>query len=186
MARLIHAFTDLCLGILVGASVGASVAASVIFGVSREAGYPKQYANTLAGSMFDRLGWPMVVLAAVATVGCLYAALRPPVGVMPSRRLLLGWKCMAVAAVLMFAGALLTQFHFAPTMKHLRENSTWVDGELADPAEKATFGRTHGLSMGVSLVATALAAGLVIGRRLGSPTLGSSTAEGKKPISRLT
>jgi hypothetical protein len=181
MARWIHALTDLCLGILVGVSVGASVAASVIFGVSRESGYPKQYANTLAGSMFDRLGLPMVILAALATAGCIYAALKPPVGVMPSRRLLGAWKAMAAAAVLMLAGALATQFYFAPTMKHLRENSTWVDGELVDPAEKATFGRTHGLSMAVSLAATVLAAGLVVGRRVGSPV-----AELKKPISRLT
>jgi hypothetical protein len=161
-AKLIHGLTDLCLGTLVGVSVGTSVAASVIFGVSREQGFEKQIANTLAGTMFDRLGWPMLIVAALALLGCLYAVRRPPPTVQRGAAMV-----MALLAALMFAGAVLTQFHYAPTMKQLRETSLWVDGELADPAEKAAFSRAHGWSMGVSGLATLLAAGLVIGRRFG-------------------
>jgi len=164
-SRLIHAVTDLCLGTLVGVSVGASVAASVIFGVSRERGYDKQIANTLAGSMFDLLGWPVFALACVAMVGCLYSVLRPPA---PATRKdnLLPWKAMAGASVLVVVCALATQTYFAPRMKDLRENSTWVNGELTDPAQKAEFGRMHGYSFGVAGLATLLCAGLLVSRRL--------------------
>ncbi|MCB9892833.1 MAG: DUF4149 domain-containing protein [Planctomycetes bacterium] len=165
-ARIIHAFTDVCLGLLVGSSVAASVAAATIFGVSREQGFPKHIANTLAGSMFDRLGWPLLIAALVATVGCIYAAKRPPLTGLATGGTRLAWKLMAVAAGLMLCGACLTQFYFAPRMADLRENSTWVNGELADPAEKAEFGRSHGLSMGVSGLATLIAAGLIVSRRL--------------------
>jgi ABC-type Fe3+ transport system permease subunit len=160
MSRIIHAFTDLCLALVFGVSVGASVAAATIFGVSREQGFDKQVANTLAGSMFDRLGWPMLVAALVATVGCLYAVKKPP-GRGP-------WKLLAGAAVAMFALACLTQFVFAPRMADLRANSTWVNGELANEAERTEFRRSHGLSMAVSGVATLIAAGLILGRRLGN------------------
>ena len=159
MGRIIHAFTDLCLALVFGVSVGASVAAATIFDVSREQGFDKHIANTLAGSMFDRLGWPMLVAALVATVGCLYAAKRPP-GKGP-------WKLMAGAAVLMFALACLTQFVFAPRMADLRANSTWVDGELVDETERTEFRRSHGFSMAVSGLATLIAAGLIIGQRVG-------------------
>lgn len=162
VSRLIHGLTDLCLGTLVGVSVGTSVAASVIFGVSREHGFDKHIANTLAGTMFDRLGWPMLIVAALALLGCLYALKRPPQPVSPKAAGL-----MVLAAALMFTGAVLTQFHFAPKMKHLRETSTWVNGELADPAEKAAFGRAHGWSMGVSGLSALLAAGLIVTRRMG-------------------
>lgn len=165
-ARLIHAMTDLCLGLIVGAAVGASVAASVIFGVSREQGFEKHIANTLAGSMFDRLGWPMLVTAVVATVGCLYAAKKPPAtGFMTARTRAL-WKLMGGAGLVMLLCGALTQFYFAPRMADLRANSTWVNGELADPAEKAEFGRSHGFSMGVSGLAALIAAGLIVGRRV--------------------
>lgn len=164
-ARLIHAMTDLCLGVLVGVSVGSSVAAATIFGVSREQGFEKHIANTLAGGMFDRLGWPMLVTALVATVGCVYAAKRPPAH-MPTPRTRTAWKVMAGAALLMLAGACATQFYFAPLMADLRANSNWVNGELADSAEKAAFGAAHGWSMGVSGLATLIAVGLTVGRRL--------------------
>jgi hypothetical protein len=164
--RVIHALTDLCLGVLVGASVGASVAASVIFGVSREQGFEKEIANTLAGAMFDRLGWPVLIVAVLAFLGCVVAAKRPPLAGYAGRKTRLAWKLMAVAAALMLAGACLTQFYFAPRMADLRENSTWVKGELTDPAERAEFGRSHGMSMGVSLIATILAGGLIISRRV--------------------
>ncbi|MCA8911874.1 MAG: DUF4149 domain-containing protein [Planctomycetes bacterium] len=165
-ARIIHALTDLCLAVLVGTSVGTSVAAATIFGVSREQGFPKHIANTLAGTMFDRLGWPMLILALLATLGCLYAIKKPAVTGLVTPRTRLAWKLMGAAAVLMLAGACLTQFYFAPRMKYLREHSHWVNGELADPAEKAEFGRSHGLSMGISGLATLIAAGLIVGRRL--------------------
>ena len=164
-ARLIHAMTDLCLGLLVGASVGSSVAAATIFGVSREEGFDKHIANTLAGGMFDHLGWPMLVTALVAAVGCVCAAMRPPAH-MPTPSTRKAWKLMAVASLLMLAGACATQFYFAPLMADLRANSTWVNGELADPGEKAAFGRAHGWSMGVSGLATLIAGGLIIGRRV--------------------
>ncbi|MBZ0134787.1 MAG: hypothetical protein K8I27_00270 [Planctomycetes bacterium] len=164
-ARLIHAMTDLCLALLVGASVGASVAAGTIFGISREQGFDKHIANTLAGAMFDRLGWPMLAMALVATLGCLYAAWRPPVH-RATRRTLTGWKVMAGACVLMLAGACATQFYLAPKMADLRANSTWVNGELADPAEKAAFGAAHGQSMSVGALVTLIAGGLVVSRRL--------------------
>jgi hypothetical protein len=164
-SRLIHAITDLCLGTLVGVSVGTSVAASVIFGVSRQQGFDKHIANTLAGSMFDVLGWPVFGLACVAMVGCLYSVLRPP---LPATRKdgVLAWKLMAGASVLVVVCALATQVYFAPRMKDLRQNSTWVNGELVDPAEKAEFGRMHGWSFGVAGLATLLCAGLLVGRRL--------------------
>jgi hypothetical protein len=157
MSRIIHAFTDLCLALIFGVSIGASVAAATIFGVSREHGFDKHVANTLAGSMFDRLGWPMLVAALVATVGCLYAAKRQPGKAS---------KAMAGAAVLMLALACLTQFVFAPRMAELRNNSTWVNGELVDEAERAEFRRRHGYSMAVSGLATVIAGGLIVGRRL--------------------
>lgn len=164
-ARIIHAMTDLCLGTMVGVSVGASVAASTIFGVSREQGFEKHIANTLAGSMFDRLGWPAVAMALVAMAGCLYSVLRPPVPVAvdASRT---PWKVMAGASVLIVLCALATQLYFAPRMKDLRQNSTWVNGELTDPAEKAAFGRAHGWSFGIAGLATVLAAGVLFSRRL--------------------
>lgn len=164
-ARLIHAMTDLCLAVLVGASVGSSVAAATIFGVSREQGFDKHIANTLAGGMFDRLGWPMLVAALAATVGCLYAAKRPPAHV-SSPRTRTAWKVMAGAAILMLAGACATQFYFAPLLADLRAGSSWVNGELADPAEKAAFGAAHGWSMGISGLAALIAGGLVVSRRL--------------------
>lgn len=164
--KLIHGLTDLCLGVLVGVSVGASIAAAVIFGVSREQGFDKHIPNTLAGSMFDALGGPMVVIAALAFAGCLVAVKRPPLTGYAGKKTRLAWKLMAYAAALMFAGACVTQFHFVPRMADLRQNSTWVNGELADPAERAEFQRSHGLSMGVSLVATVLAGGLIVSRRV--------------------
>jgi ABC-type Fe3+ transport system permease subunit len=160
MARIIHAFTDLCLALIFGVSIGASVAAATIFGVSREQGFDKHIANTLAGSMFDRLGWPMLVAALVATVGCLYAAKRQPGRAS---------RVMAGAAVIMLALACLTQFVFAPRMADLRANSTWVNGELADEAERTEFRRSHGYSMAVSGLATLIAAGLIVGRRMSLP-----------------
>lgn len=165
-ATLIHAVTDLSLGVLVGASVGASVAAGTIFGVSREQGFDKHIANTLAGTMFDRLGWPMLVLALVACVGCLYAAKKPAVTGILTARTRLAWKLMGAAAVLVLLCASLTQLYFAPRMADLRENSTWVNGELANPDEKAAFRRGHGFSMAVSGLATLIAAGLILGRRV--------------------
>lgn len=168
-ARLIHALTDLCLGTMVGVSVGASVAAWTIFSVSRESGFEKHVANTLAGSMFDRLGWPMFAMACIACAGCIYAAMRPPLPSIPTGRGMLPWRAMAAASVLIVACAAATQLHFAPRMKELRQNATWVNGELADPAQKAEFGRTHGLSFAVAGAATLLAAGLVVGRRLAGP-----------------
>lgn len=164
IARLIHGLTDLCLGTLVGVSVGTSVAAGTIFGISREQGFDKHIANTLAGTMFDRLGWPMLIVASLALLGCLYAVRQPPQPV--GRK---AARIMALAAALMFAGAVLTQFHFAPTMKHLRETSTWTNGELADPTEKAAFARAHGWSMAVSGLSAILAAGLIVSRRMGRP-----------------
>lgn len=157
MARIIHAFTDLCLALVFGASVGASVAAATIFGVSRELGFDKHIANTLAGSMFDRLGWPMLAAAGVAAAGCVYATVR---------RRTAAFKVMAAAALLMLTLACLTQFVFAPRMADLRANSTWVNGELVDEDERAEFRRSHGYSMGVSGLATLIAAGLIAGRRL--------------------
>lgn len=168
-ARLIHALTDLCLGTLVGVSVGSSVAAWTIFSVSREQGFAKQVANTLAGSMFDRLGWPVVSLASVAALGCIYAARRPPLPSVPTGRARLPWQLMAGAAVLIVACALATQLFFAPRMKELRENSTWVNGELADPDQRKVFGRAHGMSMAVAALATLLAAGVLVSRRLATP-----------------
>lgn len=73
---------------------------------------------------------------------------------------------MALVAAIMFAGACATQFYFAPRMKYLRENSTWTNGELADAGERAEFRASHGWSMGVSGVATLLAAGLIVSRRV--------------------
>ena len=102
-ARIIHALTDLCLAVLVGTSVGTSVAAATIFGVSREQGFPKHIANTLAGTMFDRLGWPMLILALLATLGCLYAIKKPAVTGLVTPRTRLAWKLMGAAAVLMLA-----------------------------------------------------------------------------------
>lgn len=166
LAKLAHALTDLCLGLMVGISVGASVAASVIFGVSREQGYPKDIPNTLAGSMFDRLGWPMVILAALAMLGCLFAAKRPPLTGLATRRTTVAWRVMGGASVLIFAAALATQFYFAPQMADLRANSTWVDGELKDAGEKAAFAAAHGWSVAVSGLGTLLAAGLVVARRV--------------------
>lgn len=163
LARLIHGLTDLCLGILVGGSVGTSVAASVIFGVSREQGFDKHIANTLAGSMFDRLGWPMLIIAGMALLGCVFAAKSPPDNNLRATR---RWQIMALVAAIMFAGACATQFYFAPRMKYLRENSTWTNGELADAGERAEFRASHGWSMGVSGVATLLAAGLIVSRRV--------------------
>lgn len=168
-ARIIHALTDLCLGTMVGIAAGASVAASTIFGVSRERGFDKQIANTLAGAMFDRLGWPMVGLACLALAGCLYAAARPPV----SRGSATAWRAMAGLAGVVVACALATQVYFAPRMQELRENSTWVKGELVDPAERAEFGRMHGWSFGVAGLATVLCAGLLLGRRLAGAGQGS-------------
>lgn len=168
-SRLIHACTDLCLGVLVGTAVGTSVAASVIFGVSREQGFPKHIANTLAGTMFDRLGWPMLVTALVATVGCLYAA-----------RAGRAFKIMAAASLLMLACAGLTQFWFAPRMAELRETSTWVNGELADEAERTEFRRSHGYSMAVSGLATLIATGLIVGRRLAGDGDARKTKSGLK------
>ncbi|MBX3475147.1 MAG: DUF4149 domain-containing protein [Planctomycetes bacterium] len=165
LARIIHAITDLCLGTLVGVSVGTSVAASVIFGVSRQQGFDKHIANTLAGSMFDMLGWPVFALACVAMTGCLYSVLRPPLPA--TRKTGAGpWKVMAGLSVVVVVCALATQVYFAPAMKDLRQNSTWVNGELADPAEKAEFARMHGWSFGVAGLATLLCAGLLVGRRL--------------------
>ncbi|MCA8937504.1 MAG: DUF4149 domain-containing protein, partial [Planctomycetes bacterium] len=153
-ARLIHAMTDLCLGLIVGAAVGASVAASVIFGVSREQGFEKHIANTLAGSMFDRLGWPMLVAAVVATVGCLYAAKKPPAtGFMTARTRAL-WKLMGGAGLVMLLCGALTQFYFAPRMADLRAEEllddintdtmtpAWVcfDYDPAKPARNAYAG----------------------------------------------
>lgn len=166
VTKLVHALTDLCLGVMVGVSVGASVAASVIFGVSREQSFPKDIANTLAGSMFDRLGWPMVILAVLAMLGCLVAVKHPPLTGLATRKTTIAWRVMGGVSVLIFAGALATQFYFAPLMADLRANSTWVDGELADAAERAAFASAHGWSMAVSGVATLLAAGLVVARRL--------------------
>lgn len=158
--KVIHALTDLCLGALVGVSIGASVAVGIIFGVSREQSFDKHIPNTLAGSLFDALGWPVLLIALAAFAGCVIAALRPP------GRSRLAWRIMAVAAGLMLACACLTQFYFAPRMGELRETSRWVNGKLVDPAERAEFSRSHGFSMGVSLIATVLATGLVISRRL--------------------
>lgn len=164
--RILHALTDLALGMLVGISVGASVAAWTIFGVSREQGFDKHIANTLAGGMFDRLGWPVFALACFAAVGCLAAARKPPLAAALTPKGRRPWHVMASISLLIVVCAFATQVYFAPRMQELRANSTWVNGELADPAEKAAFGRMHGYSSGVAGLATVLAAGLLLWRRL--------------------
>ncbi|MCC6465834.1 MAG: hypothetical protein IT463_10880 [Planctomycetes bacterium] len=169
MKRLIHSFTDLLLALLVGLPVGAAVAAGVIFGVSREQGFPKHIANTLAGTMFERLGWPVALAACLAALGCLFAAHQPPVGVIPARGTRLAWKAMGGLALLLPACALATQLHFAPLMHDLRLHSRWEDGALVDPAEQAAFSRAHGLSMAVGMLGPGAAALLVLGRRLFAP-----------------
>lgn len=169
MKRLIHALTDLLLALLVGVPVGAAVAAGVIFGVSREQGFPKHIANTLAGTMFDRLGWPVALAAGLAALGCLYAASQPPVGVIPARVTRLAWKGMGALALLLPLCALATQLHFAPAMKELRETGRWENGVLVDAAQQAEFSRMHGLSMAVGALGTGCAALLVVGRRVFSP-----------------
>ncbi|MBK9974429.1 MAG: hypothetical protein IPP14_06620 [Planctomycetes bacterium] len=168
---ILQALTDLCLGALVGISVGASVAAWTIFGVSREQGFDKHVANTLAGGMFDRLGWPVFGLACFAAAGCTLAALRPPCrrpsgATPPPAASRWPWQVMALVSLLIVLCALATQVYFAPAMQDLRANSTWVNGELADPAQKAAFGRMHGFSSGIAGLATVLSAGLLLWRRL--------------------
>jgi len=168
---VVQALTDLCLGTLVGISVGASVAAWTIFGVSREQGFDKHIANTLAGGMFDRLGWPVFGLACFAAVGCVVAALRQPGNGANATSLRRPgsrwpWQVMAFVSLLIVLCALATQVYFAPAMQDLRANSTWVNGELTDPAQKAAFGRMHGFSSGIAGLATILSAGLLLWRRL--------------------
>lgn len=170
MQRLIHGLTDLFLGTLCGLSAGAAVAALTIFGTSKEQGFDKHIANTLAGNLFDKLGWPMLMISGLCMAGCIYGACHPP---MLARAK--AWKVMAGLSVLIFVAGLATQLYFAPLMKNLRENSTWVNGELRDPTEKKAFGQAHGMSMTVSLIGTLLAAGVLVGRRV-------FTIDGQKPM----
>ncbi|MEE9312139.1 MAG: DUF4149 domain-containing protein [Planctomycetota bacterium] len=170
MQRLIHGLTDLFLGTLIGLSAGAAVSALTIFGVSAEQGFDKHIANTLAGNLFDKLGWPMLALSGLCMAGCIYGAKCPP---MLARAK--AWKIMGGFGVLIFVAGLATQLYFAPLMHDLRENSTWVNGELKDPAEKKAFGQAHGMSMTVSLIGTLLAAGVLVGRRV-------FTIDGQKPM----
>lgn len=161
LERWIHGLTDLCLGLLLGGSIGSGIAVIAIFRVSRLEHFPKHIANTLAGSVFDWIMIPSLILGTLACMGCIFAALRPP-----ERTRKRAWRVMAGLSVIMFALVVFSQAFLNPQMQRLRTESTWVDAELTNPDEKAAFDSAHRQSETAGLVIVLLAMGIIIGRRV--------------------